>query len=77
MLFDQLADTTPLADEVFLKTEETEALAEAISKLAPLYREVVLLYHGNDLSLEEVGEILGVSFLRCAPVKVTKLLFER
>jgi RNA polymerase sigma-70 factor (ECF subfamily) len=60
VLFDQLADTTPLADEVFLKTEETEALAGAISKLAPLYREVVLLYHGNDLSLEEVGDILGV-----------------
>jgi RNA polymerase sigma-70 factor (ECF subfamily) len=56
---DTLADTTPLAEELFEKKETKDLVEGAIANLPIGFREVVLLRHGEELSFEEVSDVLG------------------
>ena len=54
--------TTGPDPEISLKlTEVKEALAEAISDLPEREKLVVTLYYYEELTLREIGEVLGVT----------------
>ncbi|PWI56672.1 hypothetical protein BM613_12535 [Sulfoacidibacillus thermotolerans] len=40
---------------------QSRALWTAVAKLPMIYREVVWLYYGKDLSLDEITQVIGVS----------------
>jgi len=52
----------PKADpeRALLIKERDEALKRAVDKLPPEYRQPVILYHYEELSVEEISEILGI-----------------
>ena len=58
-LTDNLADPAPSPDELFVRREGKEALEKALAKLAPLYREVILLHYREDFTFDEIGKITG------------------
>jgi len=43
-----------------LKEERAQILAHEIEKLSPIFRTVVTLYHKQELSLKEIGEITSL-----------------
>jgi len=47
-------------EELTLREERRRCLREAIDRLSPDYREVVLLYHFYHLSYQEIADRLGV-----------------
>ena len=53
-----LTDTEPLPDEIFAKAEEKKFLENALTKLSPAHREVLLLHYGEYLTFDEIGKIL-------------------
>ena len=55
---DRLPDTSPLPDEILAHAQETQTLAETLDTLPPAQREVLLLRYMNQLSFEEIGEVL-------------------
>ncbi len=57
---EQLADTTPLPDDIAERADLQQILAAAIAALPPKYREVVALRYAADLSFAEIGEVLGI-----------------
>ena len=60
-LMDTIEDTTgPRPAEVLDETEMREALAEAIARLPEREKLVVTLYYYEELTLREIGEVLGV-----------------
>lgn len=60
-------DAADPGDTVELQ-EQTEELAKAISELPESERNVVVLYHFEDLYLKEIGEILGVTESRVSQI---------
>lgn len=56
---DSLADTEPLPDALVEQLEKSKMLEELLSKLTPLYREVLILRYNEDLTFEEIGKVLG------------------
>ena len=42
-------------------TEEARTLYEGVKSLPPKYKQVILLYHFQDLTMAETGDALGVS----------------
>lgn len=60
-VFDEVEDEVPGPEELFSLARERETLERAIAALAPAHREVILLYIGNDLTFEEIGQALGES----------------
>jgi RNA polymerase sigma-70 factor (ECF subfamily) len=56
---DTLADTEPLADEIFTLTESKELLAQGMSELSPQFREVLILHYDHELTFDEIGKVLG------------------
>ncbi|MES2059714.1 MAG: RNA polymerase sigma factor [Patescibacteria group bacterium] len=56
---DTLADSTPLAEELFEKEETKNLIEKEIEKLPIPSREVVLLRHSEDLSFEEIAGAIG------------------
>lgn len=55
----ELADDKPLADELFLQRETEERITTALDRLPPVYKEVVVLHALQELTFEEVSQILG------------------
>jgi RNA polymerase sigma-70 factor, ECF subfamily len=55
------ADWRPIPSELLEKNEVREALQNAINSLTPTYREIVVLRDVQNLSIKEVGIILGLS----------------
>ncbi len=49
----------PLPDEVVARAHDAHEVEEALKKLSPSYREVMLLRYMNQLSFEEICEVLG------------------
>jgi len=47
-------------EELTLRAERRQHLREAIGRLSPDYREVVLLYHFHHLSYQQIADRLGV-----------------
>jgi len=56
----EFPDTRPTAEESLERKQTMQVVEEAIGKLAPDYRAVVLLRHQEEKTYEEIAEILGV-----------------
>jgi RNA polymerase sigma-70 factor, ECF subfamily len=56
----QVADWSNSPDRVYETTEIREDTQEAISSLPPKYKMVVVLRHVQDLSYDEIANILGI-----------------
>ncbi len=56
---DTLADETDLPDELLAKTEIKTELKKALGQLAPIDQEIILLHQADDLTFNQIGEILG------------------
>jgi len=54
------ASQTPEAEDRYFAGEITARLSEALEKLSPRQRAVFTLRHYEDLSLEEIGQILNL-----------------
>ena len=59
ILAETVPDTAELPDSLFAKLEDTATLNDAVAKLSPEAREVLLLHYTNGLTFLEIGEILG------------------
>lgn len=53
-------DTRPLQDEIAWKRQQSTAVHRALSRLSPLYREVIELHHFRHLKYREIAEELEV-----------------
>ncbi|MFZ2303379.1 MAG: RNA polymerase sigma factor [Minisyncoccia bacterium] len=56
---DTLADIAPLAPEIFEKEETKKLLDSALEQISPMHHEVLALYYEEDLTFNEIGEILN------------------
>jgi RNA polymerase sigma-70 factor (ECF subfamily) len=54
-------DDSPLPEELLMLAQDKKEAERMILKLSPPYREVLLLYYGNDLTFEDVAAILDTS----------------
>lgn len=80
---ENLPDEQPLPDELLAHKGDVEELERVVLKLSPIYREVLILYYGSDLTFEEVSVISEVSVNtiksrhRRAVAELRKLLMHR
>lgn len=58
-LLNTLADKNPLPDESVIRAADKRVLEDALQKLPPHYREVLLLYYNHDITFDEISIILG------------------
>ena len=58
---ENIPDENLLPDEVLQKLEDTEILNQTLEKLRPDYREVLVLYYQEEMTFEEIGEVLNKS----------------
>jgi RNA polymerase sigma-70 factor (ECF subfamily) len=56
---DNIADEVILSDEILIKLEDKELLNNFINKLTVNYREVIILYYQEDMTFNEIGQLLG------------------
>ena len=74
-LMDTIEDTTgPRPAEALDETEMREALAEAIARLPEREKLVVTLYYYEELTLREIGEVLGVTESRVSQLHTKAIL---
>jgi len=74
-LMDTIEDTSgPRPAEAFDETETREALAEAIARLPEREKLVVTLYYYEELTLREIGEVLGVTESRVSQLHTKAIL---
>ena len=74
-LMDTIEDTTgPRPVEALDETEMREALAEAIARLPEREKLVVTLYYYEELTLREIGEVLGVTESRVSQLHTKAIL---
>jgi RNA polymerase sigma factor for flagellar operon FliA len=74
-LIDTIEDTTGPDPEFSLEqTELNEALAEAIARLPEREKLVVTLYYYEELTLREIGEVLGVTESRISQLHTKAVL---
>jgi len=66
-----LPDNQPLPDEVAERNDLLHALHQAIDKLPPKFRSVVLLRYSSQLSFSEIGKVLNM------PEATAKTYFQR
>jgi len=60
-----------------LRSEMTELLSKAIGELPEREREVLALYHFEELTMKEVGVVLGIGESRVSQIHTTALLLLR
>jgi RNA polymerase sigma factor FliA len=63
-----------LSDELLQSAEAVEALGEAIERLRQQERLVVTLYFYEELTLKEIGKVLGLTESRVSQIKTAALL---
>jgi RNA polymerase sigma factor for flagellar operon FliA len=74
-LIDTLEDTqSPEPQEAMAHTELREALADAIARLPEREKLVVTLYYYEELTLREIGEVLGVTESRVSQLHTKAVL---
>ena len=74
-LIDTIEDTSGPDPEFSLeRTELNEALAEAIARLPEREKLVVTLYYYEELTLREIGEVLGVTESRVSQLHTKAVL---
>jgi RNA polymerase sigma-70 factor (ECF subfamily) len=78
--FELAVDAAPLPPEILDREQLSEEVESAINRLAPYYREVLHLYFMEQLTFQEISEILGESLntvksrQRRALIELRKLL---
>lgn len=61
-LFEEnILDEEPLADEIFFKSQNAEDIKKHIQNLSPKYKEVLFLHYNEEMSFDEISEILKSS----------------
>src|SRR5690348_17379434 len=74
-LMDTIEDVSgPRPAEALDETETREALAEAIARLPEREKLVVTLYYYEELTLREIGEVLGVTESRVSQLHTKAIL---
>jgi RNA polymerase sigma factor for flagellar operon FliA len=74
-LLDTLEDTTgPRPADALDETEMREVLADAIARLPEREKLVVTLYYYEELTLREIGEVLGVTESRVSQLHTKAIL---
>jgi RNA polymerase sigma factor for flagellar operon FliA len=74
-LLDTIEDTTgPRPADVLDASEMREALADAIARLPEREKLVVTLYYYEELTLREIGEVLGVTESRISQLHTKAIL---
>ena len=74
-LIDTIEDTQgPQPQSALAETEMREALGEAISRLPEREKLVVTLYYYEELTLREIGEVLGVTESRVSQLHTKAVL---
>ncbi len=74
-LIDTIEDTTgPEPQAALAQTELREALGEAIARLPEREKLVVTLYYYEELTLREIGEVLGVTESRVSQLHTKAIL---
>src|SRR5262249_20515567 len=74
-LIDTIEDTQgPNPQEALSETEMREALSEAIARLPEREKLVVTLYYYEELTLREIGEVLGVTESRVSQLHTKAIL---
>jgi RNA polymerase sigma factor for flagellar operon FliA len=74
-LIDTIEDTSgPEPQSALAQTELKEALAEAIARLPEREKLVVTLYYYEELTLREIGEVLGVTESRVSQLHTKAIL---
>ena len=74
-LLDTIEDESgPRPVEALDETETREALADAISRLPEREKLVVTLYYYEELTLREIGEVLGVTESRVSQLHTKAIL---
>jgi RNA polymerase sigma factor for flagellar operon FliA len=74
-LIDTIEDTSgPEPQSALAQTELREALAEAIARLPEREKLVVTLYYYEELTLREIGEVLGVTESRVSQLHTKAIL---
>jgi RNA polymerase sigma factor FliA len=74
-LIDTIEDTgAPAPESSLAKTELREALGEAIAHLPEREKLVVTLYYYEELTLREIGEVLGVTESRVSQLHTKAIL---
>lgn len=56
----EVVDTSPSPLEIASQQRRAERLRNALEKLSPLYREVLVLYHFEHLKYQEIAELLNI-----------------
>jgi RNA polymerase sigma-70 factor (ECF subfamily) len=56
---DSVADTAPLPDELVQRMQDAEVANRILQGIQPYEREVVILRHQEDLTFDEIGQILN------------------
>jgi RNA polymerase sigma-70 factor (ECF subfamily) len=57
-LEENIADTSLLPDEIIIQNENKQLIEDALSKLPPTYKEVIILHYMNELTFDEIGQVL-------------------
>lgn len=57
-IWEQLADDGPSPGDIFADKERSGHLSEEIDQLPTIYGLVLVLYHFNDMSYREIGDLL-------------------
>jgi RNA polymerase sigma factor for flagellar operon FliA len=74
-LIDTIEDTQgPEPQAALAQTELKEALGEAIARLPEREKLVVTLYYYEELTLREIGEVLGVTESRVSQLHTKAIL---
>jgi RNA polymerase sigma factor for flagellar operon FliA len=74
-LIDTIEDTTgPNPQSALAETEMKEAIGEAIARLPEREKLVVTLYYYEELTLREIGEVLGVTESRVSQLHTKAIL---
>ena len=74
-LIDTIEDTQgPEPQAVFVQTELREIVADAITSLPEREKLVITLYYYEDLTLREIGEVLGVTESRVSQLHTKAIL---
>ncbi len=55
---ENLADTTPIADQIFEEKETAKKINDVIKNLSPKYKEVVILRHETGMTFEDISDTL-------------------